>query len=233
MSEQGQPWALPCLSEPHSLDEYAVGVREEEPTPPTPPDALEEEMARLHTWHGLMSLLDEHYPADIFDGSSGDPGPRIAVLIREINELRNAPPTPPTPDVGWIGTGVVTGRKLTALLVHGDRFAFINEEGELDALKLRAYTWEPPPEQEPARPTQAEVDAISGSAYGFRSADVAAAGGVPEPDPQPIAWQVRYRDDRPLIYATEDAAKRTAKDGFGRTVHAVMPAGWKPRGNDA
>ena len=53
-------------------------------------ERLEKEIERLHTWAGLMSVLDEHYPADVFDGSSGDPGPRIVALIREINGLRAA-----------------------------------------------------------------------------------------------------------------------------------------------
>ncbi len=48
------------------------------------------ELDRLHTWVGLISLLDEHYPPDVFDGSSGDPGPTIIRLIREIDRLRNA-----------------------------------------------------------------------------------------------------------------------------------------------
>ena len=47
-----------------------------------------DEIERLHSWEGILSLLDEHYPADIFDGSSGDPGPTIIVLTREIERLR-------------------------------------------------------------------------------------------------------------------------------------------------
>jgi hypothetical protein len=46
------------------------------------------EIERLHTWEGLMSLLDEHYPAEVFDGSSGDPGARIVASTREIAQLR-------------------------------------------------------------------------------------------------------------------------------------------------
>ncbi len=49
-------------------------------------ELLRNEIKRLNTWDGLISLLDRHYPADIFDGSSGDPGPRIVVLIRTIAE---------------------------------------------------------------------------------------------------------------------------------------------------
>jgi hypothetical protein len=46
------------------------------------------ERERLHSWAGLMSLLDETYPADLFTGVSGDPGPTIIVLIREVDRLR-------------------------------------------------------------------------------------------------------------------------------------------------
>jgi hypothetical protein len=49
---------------------------------------LRTERNRLHSWAGLMSLLDEHYPADIFTGESKDIGPQILALIREINQLR-------------------------------------------------------------------------------------------------------------------------------------------------
>ena len=51
-------------------------------------DRLAAELAELHTWRGLMTLLDEHWPADVFDGSSNDPGARIVVLMREIDLLR-------------------------------------------------------------------------------------------------------------------------------------------------
>lgn len=46
------------------------------------------EVERLNTWAGLMSLLDTHYPPDLVDGSSGDPGPRTIVLIREVDRLK-------------------------------------------------------------------------------------------------------------------------------------------------
>lgn len=35
-----------------------------------------------------MALLDEHYPADVFTGASGDLGPRVVALIRECDVLR-------------------------------------------------------------------------------------------------------------------------------------------------
>jgi hypothetical protein len=53
------------------------------------------EVERLHAWDGLMSLVDEHYPTDIFphfagvpDNPDRDPGPRILSLLREIERLR-------------------------------------------------------------------------------------------------------------------------------------------------
>ena len=53
---------------------------------------LEAEVGRLHTWDGLMSLLDEHYPADVplvSDPANG-PGPRLVATIREVDQLREA-----------------------------------------------------------------------------------------------------------------------------------------------
>lgn len=49
---------------------------------------LLDEVARLHTWKGLLWILNEHYPADVFDGSSGDPGPTIVALTREVERHR-------------------------------------------------------------------------------------------------------------------------------------------------
>lgn len=51
-------------------------------------ERAEAEVERLHSWAGLMSLLDENYPADIVDGSSGDPGPRTVVLARAVDAER-------------------------------------------------------------------------------------------------------------------------------------------------
>lgn len=53
-------------------------------------DADKAELERLRTWGGLMELLDAHYPPDVAGGSSGDPGPRIVVLTREIERLQNS-----------------------------------------------------------------------------------------------------------------------------------------------
>lgn len=51
---------------------------------------LRAELDRLHSWAGLIELLDEHWPADIFPGGgeSGDLGPRVVGLIRECDRLR-------------------------------------------------------------------------------------------------------------------------------------------------
>ena len=53
---------------------------------------LAKEIDRLHTWDGLMELLDEHWPEDIFptlpDTDKRDPGPRIVSLLRMVDRLR-------------------------------------------------------------------------------------------------------------------------------------------------
>lgn len=51
---------------------------------------VEEEIAQLRSWNGLMAVLDENYPPDVFtgDGTRGDPGPRIIALTRELDRLR-------------------------------------------------------------------------------------------------------------------------------------------------
>lgn len=48
----------------------------------------EAEVEQLQTWKGLMEILDKHYPADLVDGSSGDPGPRLIVALRALDQLR-------------------------------------------------------------------------------------------------------------------------------------------------
>lgn len=66
-----------------------------------------------HSWDGLMALLDEHWPEDVFptrtDHPDRDPGPRIVSLIRMVDRLqarigmlkvleaalRQGPPEPP------------------------------------------------------------------------------------------------------------------------------------------
>lgn len=44
-------------------------------------------VAAERTWDGLMRHIDAIYPADVFDGSSRDPGPRLIVALREIDRL--------------------------------------------------------------------------------------------------------------------------------------------------
>lgn len=50
------------------------------------------ELDRLHSWNGLLELLDEHWPEDIFptreDDTARDPGPRIVSLLRWTIRLR-------------------------------------------------------------------------------------------------------------------------------------------------
>ena len=65
----------------HSCDEAATIAADVE--------RLVGEVTRLHSWEGLMSLLDEHYPADIFTATSQDSGPRIVALMREIDRLNS------------------------------------------------------------------------------------------------------------------------------------------------
>jgi hypothetical protein len=54
--------------------------------------ALLAEVDRLHSWDGLMSLLDEHWPENIFptveDSGDRDWGPRIVSLLRWVDRSR-------------------------------------------------------------------------------------------------------------------------------------------------
>jgi hypothetical protein len=56
-------------------------------------DGLRAEVNRLHSWAGVMSLLDEHYPDTIFptlpDREGRDDGPRIVSLLRTFNIFRH------------------------------------------------------------------------------------------------------------------------------------------------
>lgn len=97
------------------------------------------EIRRLHTWDGLMSLLDEHYPVDIFptepDRDDRDPGPRIISLLRTVSELRGAAQPQPRsglqledfevgdnvvylPMFGSPEPGVVTGKSKSGVFVR-------------------------------------------------------------------------------------------------------------------
>lgn len=55
-------------------------------------DAALAELDRLHSWDGLMELLDEHWPEHIFptlpDDECRDTGPRIVSLLRWVQALR-------------------------------------------------------------------------------------------------------------------------------------------------
>ena len=57
-------------------------------------DEARAEVERLHSWSGLMELLDEHWPADIFptlpDDDRRDLGPRIVSLIRMVDQKTRA-----------------------------------------------------------------------------------------------------------------------------------------------
>jgi hypothetical protein len=50
------------------------------------------ELERLHSWDGLLALLDDHWPEDIFptkpDSETRDPGSRIVSLLRWVERLR-------------------------------------------------------------------------------------------------------------------------------------------------
>jgi hypothetical protein len=45
------------------------------------------ERLRRPSWDDLMVIVDNIYPADVFDGSSGNEGPRTLTLMREIERL--------------------------------------------------------------------------------------------------------------------------------------------------
>jgi len=87
------------------------------------------EVARLHTWAGLMSLLDEHYPADVMTGESGDPGPRIVALVRAVAELKRRDEAAAAVDQHWDGTvrDTTDDNPLWAAL---DAMARVRREGE-------------------------------------------------------------------------------------------------------
>ena len=50
------------------------------------------ELERLHSWDGLIGLLDEHWPEDLYptldDDTARDPGARIVSLLRWVDRLR-------------------------------------------------------------------------------------------------------------------------------------------------
>jgi hypothetical protein len=44
----------------------------------------------LRTWPGLMETVRSHFPEDVFDGSSGDPGPLLVVALRDLDASKAA-----------------------------------------------------------------------------------------------------------------------------------------------
>jgi len=50
------------------------------------------EVAFHHTWDGLMALMEQHYPEEVFPIVAGpdrrDPGPRIVSLVRWVDQVR-------------------------------------------------------------------------------------------------------------------------------------------------
>jgi Domain of unknown function (DUF3850)/Antitoxin VbhA len=51
-------------------------------------DVADSALPLVTSWDWLMAVLAVHYPPDVVDGSSGDPGPRIVALAREVDRLR-------------------------------------------------------------------------------------------------------------------------------------------------
>lgn len=53
-------------------------------------EAAEAELERLHSWQGLLELLDEHWPDDIFptltDDAERDTGPRLVSALRRADK---------------------------------------------------------------------------------------------------------------------------------------------------
>lgn len=80
---EGGPWGAVVLALLDDLDE-AEGRAER----------AEAELDRLHSWAGLMELLDERYPARLIPTAPDDPardaGPRIVSLIRRVDEAEAA-----------------------------------------------------------------------------------------------------------------------------------------------
>lgn len=69
-----------------------MSVPNDAPQPSFPPSGEEPDCGH-HSWAGLMELLDEHWPADIFptrfeDDPKRDAGPRIVSLMRWVDQLQ-------------------------------------------------------------------------------------------------------------------------------------------------
>jgi mannose/cellobiose epimerase-like protein (N-acyl-D-glucosamine 2-epimerase family) len=79
-----------CLTDPYDFDREMARLRAHVAAVVAEKDA---EIERLHSWSGVMSLLDEHYPADVWparddDADTMDPGHRILSLMRHLDSER-------------------------------------------------------------------------------------------------------------------------------------------------
>lgn len=75
-----------------SMTQFAESLRAERDRSVRSCGELGVELDRLRTWNGLMELMDEKWPEDIFptreDDTARDPGPRILSLLRWNIRLR-------------------------------------------------------------------------------------------------------------------------------------------------
>lgn len=89
------PMAEDWLADEEKIRSVMVGLIRLCPEPEYPSDGAEDVadalmplVRKLRSWQGLMGILAEHYPPDVVDGSSGDPGPQIVALTRAVDQLR-------------------------------------------------------------------------------------------------------------------------------------------------
>lgn len=92
------------------------------------------EVERLHSWDGLMSLLDEHYPEDIFpteeDNDGRDPGPRIVSLIRQLERLRQQRTITTAEQLDALPDDAVVLADDTPARKHMGDWYFANDDGD-------------------------------------------------------------------------------------------------------
>ncbi len=50
-------------------------------------DKLVDELLAARSWEGVLAYIDRTYPAEVFTGASGDPGPRLIALLRRVKAL--------------------------------------------------------------------------------------------------------------------------------------------------
>ncbi len=50
-------------------------------------EALAHELLAARSWEGVLAYIDRTYPAEVFTGVSGDPGPRLIALLRRVKAL--------------------------------------------------------------------------------------------------------------------------------------------------